>query len=40
MSFHVPEASRVTDHPMMGSTVGDGNNGCFDLTHPNQAGVS
>src|SRR4030095_1732030 len=34
MSFHVPEASRVMDHPTMGSTAGDGNNGCFDLDSP------
>src|SRR6266705_342511 len=34
MAFHVPEASRVTDHPVLGSTADAGNNGAFILTSP------
>jgi len=34
MSFHVPELSRITDHPLLGSTSADGNNGAFDLESP------
>jgi hypothetical protein len=29
--FHVPEKSRILDHPTMGSTSADGNNGAFTL---------
>jgi hypothetical protein len=29
--FHVPELARVTDHPQLGSTAANGNNGAFDL---------
>jgi hypothetical protein len=29
--FHVPERARVTDHPLLGTTAADGNNGAFDL---------
>jgi hypothetical protein len=33
VSFHVPEASRLTaaDHPLMGTDATAGNNGAFDL---------
>lgn len=31
MSFHVPETARVTQHPQLGTTWRDGNNGAFDL---------
>jgi hypothetical protein len=31
MSFHVPEAARVRDHPIFRSTPADGNNGAFEL---------
>ncbi len=34
MSFHVPEPARITDHPILGSTSADGNNGAFDLASP------
>jgi len=29
--FHVPERHRIHDHPTMGSSAADGNNGAFDL---------
>jgi hypothetical protein len=32
--FHVPERDRVVDHPLLGSTAADGNNGAFDLASP------
>jgi len=32
--FHVPERSRIVDHPLLGSTTDDGNNGAFDLDSP------
>jgi len=32
--FHVPEPARVLDHPILGSTADDGNNGAFDLDSP------
>ncbi len=31
MSFRVPEAARITDHPLLGTTRSDGNNGAFLL---------
>jgi hypothetical protein len=31
MSFHVPERARIIDHPDIGSTADDGQNGAFDL---------
>lgn len=31
MGFHVPELTRVTDHPQLGSDSSYGNNGAFDL---------
>lgn len=31
MAFHVPEASRDTAHPILGSSSADGNNGAFHL---------
>lgn len=34
MGFHVPELSRNTTHPQMGTTAADGNNGCFDVESP------
>jgi hypothetical protein len=34
MSFHVPEAARLIDHPTMGSTFLDGHNGAFVLESP------
>jgi len=34
MAFHVPEAARVRDHPQLGSTPADGNNGAFYLESP------
>ena len=32
--FHVPEASRDTTHPQLGTTTADGNNGAFDAESP------
>lgn len=29
--FHVPELGRVLNHPFLGSTSADGNNGAFDI---------
>lgn len=34
MSFHVPELSRITNHPRLGSTSADGNNGAFEFESP------
>jgi hypothetical protein len=34
VSFHVPELARITDHPRLGSTSLDGNNGAFDIESP------
>jgi hypothetical protein len=34
MSFHVPELSRDTEHPILGSDSSYGNNGCFHLESP------
>ena len=34
MSFHVPELARDTQHPMLGSTSADGNNGAFHVGSP------
>lgn len=34
MSFHVPEKSRNTWHPILGTTAADGNNGAFELDSP------
>lgn len=34
MSFHVPELSRDTEHPLLGTTSADGNNGAFYLESP------
>ena len=34
MSFHVPELSRDTEHPQLGSTSADGNNGAFHVESP------
>lgn len=34
MAFHVPELSRDTQHPILGSTSADGNNGAFDIESP------
>lgn len=34
MSFHVPELSRDTTHPIYRSTTADGNNGAFWLESP------
>ena len=34
MSFHVPELSRDTTHPQLGTNRLDGNNGLFDLESP------
>ncbi len=34
MSFHVPELSRDTTHPVLGSTSADGNNGAFQVESP------
>ncbi len=34
MSFHVPELSRDTTHPILGTTSADGNNGAFHLESP------
>ena len=34
MAFHVPELSRDTTHPILGSTSADGNNGAFHLESP------
>lgn len=32
--FHVPERARDTQHPMLGTTAADGNNGAFHLDSP------
>lgn len=32
--FHVPELARDTEHPILGSTSADGNNGAFHLESP------
>lgn len=32
--FHVPELSRITSHPLLGTTAADGNNGAFDIESP------
>lgn len=32
--FHVPETARDTQHPILGSTAADGNNGAFHLDSP------
>ena len=32
--FHVPEAARLTTHPVLASTSADGNNGAFVLESP------
>jgi hypothetical protein len=29
--FHVPDHGRVADHPLLGTTPADGNNGAFDI---------
>jgi hypothetical protein len=34
VSFHVPEASRLTDHPTMGSDSSHGHNGAFRVPSP------
>lgn len=34
MSFHVPELARITNHPIMGTTSADGNNGAFRVQSP------
>ncbi len=34
MSFHVPERYRDRDHPILGTTTADGNNGAFCLPSP------
>ncbi len=34
MSFHVPELCRDTEHPQLGTTSADGNNGAFHLDSP------
>jgi hypothetical protein len=34
VSFQVPESARVTDHPVLGTTPADGNNGAFDIASP------
>ncbi len=34
MSFHVPELSRDTTHPILATTSEDGNNGSFHLESP------
>lgn len=34
MTFHVPEQYRVTNNPMILSSIVDGNNGAFDLPSP------
>lgn len=34
MSFHVPEAARITDHPYLATTAAAGNNGAFTLASP------
>jgi hypothetical protein len=34
MSFHVPELSRDTQHPILGTTRADGNNGAFHIESP------
>ena len=31
MAFHVPEFARITDHPRLGTTAANGNNGAFEL---------
>lgn len=37
MSFHVPELSRNTWHPILATTSADGNNGAFDIESPEPA---
>lgn len=32
--FHVPESARDTNHPLLGSTTADGNNGAFYVESP------
>jgi len=32
--FHVPELRRITDHPQLGTTSADGNNGAFEIESP------
>jgi len=34
MSFHVPESARLLDHPLLGTTSADGNNGAFKVSSP------
>lgn len=34
MSFHVPELARDIEHPILGTTSADGNNGAFHLESP------
>lgn len=34
MSFHVPELARDTQHPILGTTSTDGNNGAFHVESP------
>ena len=34
MSFHVPEGGRIWNHPILGSTPKDGNNGAFVVESP------
>ncbi len=34
MSFHVPELARDIDHPQLGTTFMDGNNGAFHIDSP------
>jgi hypothetical protein len=34
MSFHVPEAARITSHPQLASTYLDGDNGAFVIESP------
>jgi hypothetical protein len=37
VAFHVPEAARLTTHPVLASTSADGNNGAFVLESPEPA---
>lgn len=32
--FHVPELERITDHPILGTTSMDGDNGAFEIESP------
>ncbi len=34
MSFHVPELARDINHPLLGTTIKDGNNGAFHIESP------